>query len=265
MPKKQWSLGSISPDTLYKRAKDPHSGVVESSASMRQRLADEGKPVICAFSRGKDSIAALIALLSAGVDVVPVHLWRVPGLKFEEDSIKAMEDFFQMKIWNLPHRDFWYYLHEGISQAPWQGAINMAANIQEVPHDLMWSLFKEEQGLDPNTWVCDGIRAADSPMRRMSIQRNSPWTDSETKIAGEFYPKKFAHVVWDWKIKDIRECIEVNQVQLPIDYDLWGRTFDGLDYRFMAPMRDKLPDDYATVLEWFPAVEMEMMRYEWIR
>lgn len=259
-----FSIAGIDPAPVYRESDDPHSGVVESSAIMRAKLAEAGEPVIVAFSRGKDSICAMVALMAAGVPVVPVHLYRVPGLQFEEDSLKEFEDFFQMKIHNLPHSDLWYYLREGVGQAPWQNSIAEAAMLEEVPHDLMWTIFKEEHGLPATTWVCDGIRAADSPMRRLAIKKHSPWTNSVTRVGNDECPKRFAHVVWDWKIADIRKCIAQNNVDLPIDYDLFGRTFDGIDYRFIKPLSENLPEDYEKILSWFPACELEMMRYEFL-
>ena len=129
MVSNRWRIDGIEPDLIYKKSKDPMSGAVETSIHMRERLASSGKPVIVSFSRGKDSICAMIALLAAGVEVIPVHLYRVPGLKFEEDSLKYFEDFFQMRIFNLPHRDFWYYLDRGVFQAPWQISINQSAEL----------------------------------------------------------------------------------------------------------------------------------------
>lgn len=260
----RFDLSGVKPDPLYRRSKDPHSGQVEPSSSMLEKLAREDRPVLVAFSRGKDSICAMMALMNAGVEVVPVHLWRVPGLKFEDESLRYFEDFFGVKILNLPHRDFWYYLANGVGLEPWQRAIVEAAGISEIPHPVMWSMVKDQLGLDTDTWVCDGIRAADSPMRRMSIQQRGPWTDSIQKHDGEAFKNRIAHVVWDWKIKDIRACIADNGVELPVDYDLFDRTFDGLDYRFIKPMKDKLPQDYETLCRWFPAVELEIMRHEWI-
>lgn len=265
MRERAWTVEGISPDLIPKQSKNPAAGSVETSLHMRERLASEGEPVIVAFSRGKDSICAMIALLEAGVEVVPVHLYRVPGLKFEEDSLKRFEDFFQMKIFNLPHRDFGYYMAMGVAQAPWQAAINRSANILPIPHELMWSAFKKWRGLSPKTWVCDGVRAADSIQRRLSIQRHSPWTDSVERIEGKDFPARYAHVVHDWKIRDIRRCLEINKVELPIDYELFGRTFDGLDYRFLRPIKDNLPDDYQQIVKYFPAADMEIMRYEYLK
>ncbi|MDK4338306.1 hypothetical protein [Corynebacterium accolens] len=257
-----WDLSGISPKVVERKKGDSLSGTVETSAEMRQKLAEDGRPVLVSFSRGKDSICAMIALMAAGVEVIPVHLWRVPGLSFEEESLKKFEEFFGMKIYNLPHRDFWYMLYHGVNTAPWQEAIIEAAGIEEVPFPAFWDMVRYELGLDEDTWVADGVRANDSPMRRLSIQRNGPWTANVKRIRGEEYLTRTAHVVWDWSIADIRRCIAQNNVDLPVDYDLFKRTFDGVDYRFMQPMRDKLPDDYQKCLDWFPGIEMEMMRYE---
>ena len=262
----RFTTEGIDPAPVYKKSRDPHSGQVPPSVKLREELAAEGKPVIVAFSRGKDSICTMISLLEMGIEVIPVHLYRVPGLKFEEDSIKHFEDFFQMKIYNIPHGNLWYYFINGVFMEPWQRSIIMAAGIQEIPNDVMWWDFKESLGLDPlGTWVADGVRAADSPARRLSMITHGPTTDSPRKWGDEVFRKKYHHSIWDWKIADIRRCLDINKVQLPIDYDLFGRTFDGLDYRFIKPLQEHMPEAFETVKEWFPAVEMELMRHEWIR
>lgn len=257
-----WDLSGIDPDPVRKKSGEGLSPAVESSAHMRQKLADDGRPVLVAFSRGKDSIATMIALMEAGVEVIPVHLWRVPGLRFEEESLKKFEDFFGMEILNLPHRDFWYYLEEQVHTAPWMASIYEAGGIVTIKFPEFWAMVREGLGLDEDTWVCDGVRAADSPMRRLSMVTHGPWTSKTEKVDGEPFKTRVAHVVWDWKIADIRRCIAQNDVELPIDYGLFDRTFDGLDYRFIKPLSEKLPDDFETIRRWFPGVDMEMMRYE---
>lgn len=261
---RQWDISGIDPGPVYKKSKDPLSGQVEPSSVMREKLADEGRPVIVAFSRGKDSISAMISLLAAGVEVIPVHLWRVPDLRFEDDSIRDFERFFDTKIYNLPHRDFWHYLTEGVQLAPWQSGIIAAAGIKQIPFPLFWTMVKDSLGLPDDTWVADGVRASDSPMRRLAMQTHGPWADKLEKVDGKAYKTRTAHVVWDWKIADIRRCIDQNGVQLPIDYDLFDRTFDGLDYRFIKPIQQHLPDDYEQIRRWFPGVDMEIMRYEYL-
>lgn len=257
-----WDISGINPKIVQRRKGDSMSGIVETSAHMRETLVSENRPVLVAFSRGKDSICAMIALKAAGIEVIPVHLWRVPGLSFEEESLKYFEDFFDTKIYNLPHRDFWHMLYHGTDLAPWQASIVEAAEIEQIPFPLFWDMVRAEIGLDEDTWVADGVRANDSPMRRLALQRHGPWADSISRIEGQEFRTRTAHVVWDWSIADIGKCLAQNNVKLPIDYELFDRTFDGTDYRFMRPLRDKFPEDYKKCVEWFPGIELEMMRYE---
>ncbi len=81
-----------------------------SSAQLLTQLAQEGNPVLLAFSRGKDSIAAWLALREHGVEVVPYHLYSIPGLTFVDESLKVFEDFFDTKIIDLPHPALYRWL-----------------------------------------------------------------------------------------------------------------------------------------------------------
>jgi hypothetical protein len=43
---------------------------------------------------------------------------------------------------------------------------------------------------------------------------------------------------------------------------MFGRSFDGLDLRFLVPLKKHRPKDYAKVLEWFPLADLEVFRWE---
>jgi 3'-phosphoadenosine 5'-phosphosulfate sulfotransferase (PAPS reductase)/FAD synthetase len=70
------------------------------------------------------------------------------------------------------------------------------------------------------------------------------------------------HPIWDWKKRDLIDCFNKHKIKLPIDYKLFGRSFDGLDLRFLMPLKKHLPNDYKKILEWFPLAELEIFRYE---
>jgi hypothetical protein len=56
--------------------------------------------------------------------------------------------------------------------------------------------------------------------------------------------------------------IERYGVKLPIDYELFGRSFDGIDYRFAKPLRERLPEDYERIKFWFPLIDVEILSHE---
>jgi hypothetical protein len=43
---------------------------------------------------------------------------------------------------------------------------------------------------------------------------------------------------------------------------MFGRSFDGIDLRFVVPLKERRPADYRRVLEWFPLVEAAVWKYE---
>ena len=89
-------------------------------------------------------------------------------------------------------------------------------------------------------------------MRRSAVNQYGPinWKRNT------FWP------VWDMYKDELISLIEASQVRLPIDYKLFGRSFDGIDYRFTKPIRDNLPEDYQRILDWFPLAHLDIYRYE---
>ena len=224
-------------------------GAVPSS-QLRQQLATEGKPVLLAFSRGKDSIAAWLALRDAGVEVIPYHLYLIPGLRFVEDSLDYYEDWFGCQILNLPHPSLYRWLAHAMFQPPERVRVLEAARIAVPGYADVNSLIKDHHGLPADTWTCNGVRAADSPNRRTSLVTHGP-VNLTTRTQ---------KVVWDWRKQHVMDAIYAAKIKLPPDYEWFGRSFDGLDRRFLAPLQAYAPDDYARILEWFPLAELELLR-----
>ena len=66
----------------------------------------------------------------------------------------------------------------------------------------------------------------------------------------------------DWTKADVVDSINRLGVKLSVDYRIWGRSFDGLDARFLVPLKRELPEDYRRVLEWFPLADLEVWKFE---
>lgn len=223
---------------------------VTPSAQLRQELAADGKPVLLGFSRGKDSIAAWLALRDAGVEVIPYHLYLIPGLRFVDDSLAYFEDWFGTSIINLPHPSLYRWLNHAMWQPPERLRILDAAAISVPDYTDVNRLIKEHHGVPADTWTCDGVRAADSPNRRTSLLQHGPVNQT----------RRTQKVVWDWRKQHVMDVIYANRIKLPVDYEWFGRSFDGLDKRFLGPVRAYAPDDYETILQWFPLAELELRR-----
>jgi hypothetical protein len=222
---------------------------ITSSEQIRAELAAEGKAVLLGFSRGKDSLAAWLAMREAGIEVVPYHLYGVPNLRFVDESLRFYEDFFGVPILNLPHPAIYRWLNALVFQPPERAAVIEAAQLPEPTYEELADLIREDLGL-PGAWNADGVRAADSPNRRMAMVTHGPKREHLRKLS----------IVWDWRIADVRAALARYQCPLPEEYAWFGRSFDGLDFRFLDPIRQHAPDDYQRILDWFPLADLEVFR-----
>ena len=228
------------------------------STEIRERLAAEGRPVLVAFSGGKDAIATTIALKEAGVSVILAHLYLIPpdengrGLGFIDRSLAKLEDQLGERIYRYPHPAIYRWLNSLAFQPPERCSIIEAAQLPDLDFDAEWVLIREALGLDPDTWVADGVRAADSIVRRASLSRHGIMKPAHHKVSP----------IADWLKAEVLDSMKRAHVDLPEEYAWFKRSFDGLDYRFLAPMKEHAPEDFQRVLEWFPLADLELIRHD---
>lgn len=223
-----------------------------TSVEVLAKLKAEDRPVLLAFSCGKDSIAAWVAMEEAGIEVKPCYMWYVPNLRFVRDELDYFEGVFGKKIHYYPHPSFYRFISRGILQAPENLGIIEAAKVPEPTYEQVWTLIRMDLGLPEDTWVADGVRAADSIVHRASFVKHGVMKPATRKVSP----------IADWLKAEVYSAIERRGIELPIDYRIWGRSFDGLDHRFTGPMRRHLPEDYARLCEWFPLLPSVQERWE---
>lgn len=228
------------------------------SEEIRQKLKAENRPVCVAFSGGKDCIAATLALMEEGIEVVPAHLYLIPGrepntaIGFVEDSLNRLEDQLGVEIFRYPHPSLYRWLTNYIFQPPERVATIAAARFKAISYETLWSAIVDDLELAPDTWIADGVRASDSIVRRASIKRHGAMKPKSHKVSP----------IYDWLQGSVYDYINLHNIDLPIDYQLFDRSFDGLDYRFVKPIKENLPEDYAQIKEWFPLIDLEILRNE---
>ncbi len=211
-----------------------------------------GERCVLAFSRGKDSIATYLAIRDH-LDVIPVHYTDIPGLTFIEESLDYYERaLFKRHIIRMPHPALFRKLNASVFITLAQAEVVAAANLQEPSYADIHNMVCRQEGASTDILGAVGVRAADSPLRRTSVVKHGV-IRPRTKA---FWP------IWDWSKGQTLAAIRDANISLPMDYVWWGRSFDGLDARFLVIMKREAPDDYKKVLEWFPLVEAEVMRYE---
>ena len=205
--------------------------------------------VLLSFSGGKDSIACWLKLRDH-FNVIPFFMYVVPDLEFINESIDYYERFFNTKIIRVPHPSLYRMLNNFVFQPPDRVAIIHSANLPNFTYDDLSNWIGADHKLKP-IFTANGVRAADSPNRRSSINAHGPITWSRNY----FYP------CWDMRIKELVELLKKHNVKLSDEYKLFGRSFDGIDHRFLHIIKDVYPRDYETIIHWFPLAVLEVARY----
>lgn len=210
--------------------------------------------VLLSFSRGKDAWACWCALKDK-IDFVPFHYYAgPPGLEFIEESQAYAEKKMGKRIINLPAPMLYNMLSAKSCDAQTPARVLPLQELDRQPFtfEQLQDFAINVAGLDPGTYTALGVRAKDSARRALFFKTHGPLIHSKRK----FYP------VWDWDKDKLIEELKRHDVKLPVDYELWGRTFDGLYYNFLVKIRERFPRDYQKILDWFLLIDMEIYRYE---
>jgi hypothetical protein len=237
----------MNPKPAFYQSGQPFTGP-DTIALMKEVIGN--RPVILSFSCGKDSIGLWLAL-RPHFEVIPFYMYVIPDLDFVEASLNYYEGFFGCHILRLPHPSFYRMLNNFTFQPPDRVAYIRACDLPNFSYDDLSMLIANQHGLE-DAWTATGIRTADSPNRRSSINSHGPVN----------WRRRYFYPIWDMRLDPLIELLETNQVKLPVDYRLFGRSFDGIDHRFLSVIKREFPADYAKILEWFPLAEVELKRYE---
>lgn len=227
-----------------------------TSVEVIASLAAEGRPVLVAFSGGKDAIATELALQDAGIETILAHLYYIPGrdpgrtLGFVERGLTDLEQALGKPIHRYPHPSFYRWLNNFVFQPPERCEVIEAARLPTPDYAVMWELIRKDLDLPADTWVADGVRAADSIVRRASFTRHGVMKPKDRKVSP----------IADWLVSEVRDRISAAGITLPVDYQLFGRSFDGIDHRFLGPIAEHFPDDFARILDFFPLADLELFR-----
>lgn len=216
--------------------------------------AQYGSKHLLAFSRGKDALASWLVLREHDIEVVPYHLYLVPGLEFVAESLEYAERIFGAKIIDLPHASFMNMMDDLVYQSPDMIDTINEINPQRVTYADIEREVREITGAHDARMSATGIRAADSMIRRNSfVQHGHVRVSMDGR--GTFFP------VWNFRKKDVYDIIKRHGVRLPEDYLMFPCSFDGILAQFLEPMKRMRPRDYQRVLDFFPLAEIELYKH----
>lgn len=203
------------------------------------------------FSGGKDAVASWLKLREYFHTIYPVFYYLLPNLQVIEENLQYYEDYFKTKIIRVPNPNLFRMLNSGVYQTPTTNRIIQSYEFPDYTYDDVFEWVKEDLNLPPSTWVAIGNRMFDNLNRYGSIKKYGAHNEKRRT----FYP------VWDYKIADVVDICKKHNIKLSKEYTIWGKSFDGLDHRFIKPLKEHYPGDYEIVKSYFPLIEADLLRY----
>jgi hypothetical protein len=224
----------------------------ENSDLLISDIAKISPETMLSFSGGKDAIAAWLAMRGKFERIVPYYMYLIPDLEFVNESLVYYERFFQTKIYQYPNPALYRMLNAAVLQPPDRLSVIDNFGFEEYDRDDVSRACIEDSGINPLAYTAIGNRINDNLVRRMSFNRFGAVNEKRRT----YWP------VYDWKNERLTDEFRKAGIQLPVDYRMFGRSFDGLNIRYLYPIKQNFPSDYQKILEWFPLADLEVFRYE---
>jgi 3'-phosphoadenosine 5'-phosphosulfate sulfotransferase (PAPS reductase)/FAD synthetase len=209
--------------------------------------------ILVSFSRGKDSLATYLRVRDKFERVVPYTYEVIPDLEFVNESLAYYEGKMGCRIMRFPAPGLPRLLNNFVYQPPDRIAAIEEMAMPVFTHDHLQESACEDAGLDYRTaYNALGLRAADSAMRAMVIK----------KYGAVNHTRRIFYPVFDYTKDEVLASIRTAGWKLPLDYRYFSASFDGMYAKFMVPIKRHFPRDWARILEWFPLLELEVLRFE---
>lgn len=210
--------------------------------------------VLLSFSTGKDSWAVWSAIKDL-CDIYPFMYYApIDDLEYYQEYLAYCEKKIGRRIVRLPAPNVYETLGAKalVYQPPHRCLALEAINLPQFTYEDVQKAAAKCWGLPEDTFTALGVRAADSNRRALHFKKHGPISVKQRK----FYP------IWHWKKDDLMDSLIRSNVKLPIDYKIFGRSFDGGYLMFAQGFKKHFPRDYQRMIEFFPFLELEFYRYE---
>jgi 3'-phosphoadenosine 5'-phosphosulfate sulfotransferase (PAPS reductase)/FAD synthetase len=215
-------------------------------------LLKQQESVTIGFSCGKDSLCCALILKELGVNFTPFFFYHVPEIEFVNKQIEMYENLLDIKIIQLPHP----MLYDTIRHQDYQPkkTADYLVNIDypKMTFEGLMDIYFDSIGKECPKYDIVGMRAAESFNRREFFKKHGAVNEKKRKI----YP------IYNWNKAQTVEFVKSKNIPLTNDYEIWNRSWDGIKYQFLYGVKKNYPNDYETIKQYFPLIDLELKRYE---
>ncbi|TXJ31168.1 hypothetical protein [Brachyspira aalborgi] len=213
------------------------------------------KTNILHFSTGADSVASFLKLRENGIEPILIYKYFIPHLKMVDNYIDYFQNKFNVRIYQLSHRMWGEMIGNLQFQKPMvekKGNKLFNNYYIQLAHAFGKDLSAFDMFLDnifgKNAIYHYGLRYTDGINRFRHLRK-----------AGVMFNNKF-YPIASFKISDIQAILKKHNCKLPIEYGLWGISFESPRAWNIGLIKEHCKETYKQILGHFPLIDYEMYR-----
>jgi len=208
------------------------------------------KTNILHFSCGADAVASYLRLREYEVKPVLIYHYFIKDLPIHQNYIDWFEKKFNERIYQFPSTLFSEMLDNALFQYPVKAREKFRNRIGTVLEGHTKEKFDRflANAIGGDVVFHLGLKYTDGLHRFRHLSKNG------CSFGNKFYP------IASFQTKDIQDILEKYDCLLPLEYGLWGTSFESPRAWNINLIKENCPVTYKMILDWFPLIGSEGLR-----
>ena len=210
----------------------------------------KNKTNVLHFSCGADAVASYLRLKEFGIKPILIYHYFIKDLPMVKNYIDWFEKKFNDRIYQFPSTLFTEMFDRALFQYPVKAREKFRNRIGTDMRGFTKEKFDRflADTIGGDVIFHLGLKYTDGIMRHQHLIKNG------CICGNKFYP------IASFQVKDIQAILEKYDCLLPIDYRLFGMSFESPRAWNIKLIKENCPVTYKKILELFPLVGAEGLR-----
>lgn len=211
----------------------------------------KNKTNVLHFSTGADSVAAFLKLRENGIEPILVYKYFIKDLPMVKNYIDYFEKKFDVHIYQFPSTLWANWIDNALFQLPIKARERFRNNIGKYYLDYYDKDFFDNaiaEAIGGDVVFHLGLRYTDGLRRYQHLMKHG------CSFENKFYP------IASFKVADIYDLLDKYDCKLPIEYGLWGISFESPRPWNIKLIKENCPMTYEMIKKQFPLFEADLFR-----
>ena len=216
----------------------------------------KGKTNVLHFSTGADSVACFLKLRENGIEPILIYKYFIKDLPMVKNYIDYFEKKFNVHVFQFPSTLWAEHNDKVLYQLPIKAREKHFNNLSKYYLDLYTKdVFDQSlaKTLGGDVVFHLGLRYTDGLRRYQHIMKHG------CSFENKFYP------IASFKVADIQELLDKYDCKLPIEYGLWGISFESPRSFNINLIKENCPSTYEAIKKQFPMIGALGLRDKYTR